>query len=145
MPALEINKLTVSCYAGSQEEKFYHDQTVANEQIAKLEAQLEELTNLLKRSQADFVNYRRRKEEEQIDFVNYATAQALGEILVVFDNFKLASGNLPEDLKDNEWAKGILKIEKHFEDTLSKLGIQKIPTQGVPYDPELHEALQRGQ
>ena len=122
----------------------YHDQTRANEQITKLESQLAELTDLLKRSQADFVNYRRRKEEEQADFVNYASAQALSEILIVFDNFKLASGKLPENLKGDEWVEGVLKIEKHFEDTLSKLGIQKIPTQGVPYSPELHEALLRG-
>ena len=90
------------------------------------------------------INYRRRKEEEQADFTAFAGAKVLTEIVEVFDNFRRAVAHLPKDLQGNEWAKGVSQIEKHFEATLSKLGVEKISCLGETYSPEFHEAMLRG-
>ncbi len=112
-------------------------------ELENLRDQLEQCQAALARSQADMTNYRRRKEEEQAEFVSYAAAKTLNEIIPIFDNFKRATAALPDELKNNDWTKGIVVIEKHFEDTLNKLGVQVIRCLGESYDPELHEAVMR--
>ncbi|MDD4352518.1 MAG: nucleotide exchange factor GrpE [Candidatus Gracilibacteria bacterium] len=117
----------------------------ADEALNTLRDELEQTKAALARSQADFINYKRRNEEERADFASYAAAKVLEEVIAVFDNFKRAAAALPQDLQVNDWAKGIVVIEKHFEDTLNKLGVQKMRSLGESYNPELHEAVMRGE
>lgn len=107
--------------------------------------QIQELTNVTKRALADLENFRRRSEQEKAEFARFANAKLFSELLPVLDNFERAMKHTPEDLKNNEWVKGITHIEKQLLETLQKLGLKKMPLAvGEKLDPARHEALLEG-
>lgn len=103
-----------------------------------------ELTNQLARAMADLQNFKRRSEEEKASFVKFANAELLKTILPILDNLDRSVTHLPEELQDNEWAKGMLHIHDDLIKTFEKLGIEKIKTVGERLDPTKHEAMLTG-
>jgi len=106
---------------------------------------IEELTNLAQRSLADLQNYKKRVEEDKKGFVQFATAEAIKAFLPIFDNLLRALTHIPEDLKDNEWVKGIESLTRQFENILNQYNVVKIKTIGEKFDPNMHEALLTGE
>jgi len=105
-----------------------------------------ELENNWKRCAAELENYRKQVERERLDFAQYANAKALIALLPVLDNFQRANAHLPEDLKDNEWVKGIAGVEAQLEETLTSLGLKKIPVKaGDSVNPNQHEVIAMGE
>jgi molecular chaperone GrpE len=104
-------------------------------------AELEEMKQLAMRTQADFVNYRRRNEEEKATFVRLATSDLMEQLLPVMDNFALAAKHVPETLADNSWVQGVQSIEKQFEHILLTNGLERVESEGKHFDPNLHEAV----
>ncbi|MDD3067144.1 MAG: nucleotide exchange factor GrpE [Candidatus Gracilibacteria bacterium] len=120
----------------------------AEEDTALEEAQLKiaELENNWKRCAAELENYRKQVERERLDFAQYANAKALIALLPVLDNFQRANAHLPAELEKNEWVKGIAGVEAQLEETLTSLGLQKIPVKaGDSLDPNKHEAIAMGE
>lgn len=113
-----------------------------NKQETNLQQEIEELTSLLKRVQADFDNFRKRTQKEKEDFGKYLNMDLILRILPVMDNFKLALRHLPKDLESNEWVHGIWHIEKQLEQILNDEGVTEIETTGKKFDPSFHEALE---
>tara|TARA_B100000315_G_C14353132_1_gene484911 strand:- start:258 stop:779 length:522 start_codon:yes stop_codon:yes gene_type:complete len=112
------------------------------EALKEAEAKVEEVTETAKRAMADLQNFKRRVEEERGNLILYANQQFLMGIFPIIDNFQRAFLNIPEDLAENEWVKGVYAIEKQFIETLNTLGLQEIPCEiGAPFDPNLHEAV----
>jgi molecular chaperone GrpE len=68
-------------------------------------------------------------------------ASVIRELLPVVDNFERALKHVPKDLESNDYIKGIQGVVKKFEQTLEKLGLQRIKTVGEHFDPNLHEAV----
>ena len=108
---------------------------------SRLQARVEELDQQLKRVAADFDNYRKRHEEEKKISFKLAQAHTLLELTPVMDNFRRATEHLPEHLANDNWATGVLYIEKQLEHIFTDLGVAKIKTVGEPFNPELHEAI----
>jgi molecular chaperone GrpE len=108
------------------------------------EAKIDELTNALARAMADLQNYKRRTEEDQAKFVKFANAELIKVLLPIIDNFDRSTEHLPDDLKNNEWAKGIVQIHDDFLKTLKTVGVKKIKTIGETLNPNLHEGLIAG-
>jgi len=106
-----------------------------------MQAEFDELKSLLLRTQADFVNYRRRNEEDKSKFVRYATSDIIEQLLPVMDNFALAAKHVPVELEGNGWVQGIQAVEKQFEQILLTNGLERVETEGQPFDPNLHEAV----
>ena len=106
--------------------------------------QTEELKNQLARALADLQNFKRRSEEERVSFVKFANAELLKALIPVFDNFDRSATHLPADLKENDWAKGVVIVHDNLMATLEKLGIKRIETVGQKLDPKKHEALMAG-
>ncbi len=109
--------------------------------IEELKQQIAELTDALQRERADAMNVRRRSEEERVKMGSFYKATVIKELLPVIDNFERALKHLPKDLETNDFIKGVKSIVKQFEDTLAKLGVERIKTVGEPFDPNLHEAI----
>lgn len=101
-----------------------------------------ELTEMSKRALADLANYKKRVEEERTTFAKFANLSLVLELLPVLDNLKRAVSQLPKELEENEWVKGIRNIEKQLEDVIQKQGVTEMqdPT-GQPFNPHLHEAV----
>src|SRR5664279_1184729 len=89
----------------------------------QLQNEFDELKDLLQRTQADFVNYRRRNEEDKSNFVKYATSDIIEQVLPVMDNFALAAKHVPADIETNLWVIGIKAIEKQLEQVLLSNGL----------------------
>jgi molecular chaperone GrpE len=109
----------------------------------KLLNEINELKDSLQRVQADFVNYRRRNEEEKANFVKFAQSRIIEEILPVMDNFALAARHVPVELEANNWTIGIQAIEKQLEQIMSANGVEKVETEGKIFDPNIHEAISK--
>lgn len=100
---------------------------------------LQDLTNISQQALADLQNYKKRSDEEKSQFLTFANANLISEILPVIDNVERASQHVPEEAKN--WAQGIIGTLKQLESILSEHGLQKIPTTGKSFDPRLHEAI----
>ena len=108
-----------------------------------LEQQLGELTLDLQRTRADFENYRKRVEAEKQSAHQMGQAKSVMKLLPVIDTIERAIANVPEELKDNPWAKGVAGLNKQLDKQLKEIGLEKIDAKpGAPFNPELHQAIQ---
>ena len=110
----------------------------------ELEQQVGELTQDLQRTRADFENYRKRVETEKEQAKESGKNQTIVKLLSIVDSIERAVSHVPEDLKENSWTDGVVKMAKNLDKMLSDLGLTKIQiTPGkTPFDPELHNAVQ---
>lgn len=115
-----------------------------NAEIEKLKAQVAQLTDSLARSQAEFINFRKRQASEQESFLKFANQKLILDLLPVVDNFHRAFQHVPENIKNDQWVIGALAIEKQFTQVLEKLGVQKMNTLGQKFDANNHEILTVG-
>ncbi len=106
----------------------------------KLAAERAEVEDRLLRARADFDNYRRRVDRERSDFVQYSAMETVKDVLPVVDDFERA---LKVETADREYAKGVELIYQRLLEILKKAGLERIPTAGQRFDPNLHEAVQR--
>lgn len=103
--------------------------------------ELEDLRNQYIRLAADFDNYRKRQAQERESLLKYGAEDTLKKILPVLDTFVRAKEAL-NNTDDIEQAKeSIDVVEKQLVDSLDKIGLKKIETNGVEFDPNLHEAV----
>lgn len=102
----------------------------------------EEYLNNWKRAEADFINYKKRQSELFTDLANAANFNMVLEILPIFDTFCLAVGHTPENIKNTDWAKGVLQLKIQLENLLKSKGLEEIRSVGEKFDPELHEAVE---
>ncbi len=105
------------------------DMPVAEETSVSKEAEFQEK---LARQQADFDNYRKRKDKEVQENLVNANANLILEILPVLDHFELA-------LKHNK-DKGVSMIYDELKEILKNQGLKRINTKGK-FDPRLHDAV----
>jgi molecular chaperone GrpE len=63
-------------------------------------------------------------------------------ILPIFDTFGLAVNYVPKDIKDTDWAKGVIQIKSQLGDLLKSKGLEEIRSVGEKFNPEFHEAVE---
>ncbi len=113
------------------------------EQIEALRAEKDEQFRGWQRTQADFMNYRRRTEQERADLLKTAEAALLDDLLPVLDDLERAMVSLPADLRGLTWVDGILLIERKLAVMLERHGLKPIEALGKEFDPNEHEAVLR--
>lgn len=113
-------------------------------ELAAAHIQIQSLTDLLKRALADLANFKKRTEEEKKNFIEFAAADLLREILQITDNFDRAFSHIPENLKKDEWIAGVQQIEKQLQDILEKQEVTEMKALGKSIDPNFHDALLTG-
>ena len=129
------------------------EETVAEEQVeAKEEAvvdekdeKITELNNRLMRLQADFDNFRRRTQGEKEQLSGFVTAGVVGKFLKVLDNFERAEASAEKTADLESLLTGMKQIRRQFEEVFKELGVEEIVAQDAKFDPNLHEAVMRGQ
>ena len=99
-----------------------------------------DLCDRLLRTRAEFDNARRRTERERSEFLQFAAMDLIRDLLPVLDDFERA---LKVETADRNYAKGVELIYQRLYDTLKKLGLEPIETAGRPFDPNLHQAVER--
>ena len=118
------------------------DSAKADADRAKLTADLEGLRQSMLRSQADFANYRKRIEKERFEDSKRATARVIEGLIPILDGFEHALAAHREAEYEN-YRKGFELIYKQLLDNITKLGVERIDPLGKPFDPHLHQAMDR--
>ncbi|HXM40299.1 MAG TPA: nucleotide exchange factor GrpE [Bryobacteraceae bacterium] len=108
----------------------------------QLAAEKADLKDRLLRALADFDNFRRRAERDRSDYVQFAAMEILRGLIPILDDFRRA---LKVETADKEYAKGIELIAQRLFETLKKAGLEPIEAAGKPFDPNLHQAVDRVQ
>jgi len=118
------------------------DSSRENAEMAKLTADLEELRQSMLRSQADFANYRKRIEKERFEDSKRATARVIEGLIPIIDGFEHALAAHREAEYEN-YRKGFELIYKQLLENVTKLGAERTDPVGKPFDPHLHQAMDR--
>ena len=106
--------------------------------IASLQKEKDEMTALAQRTQADFDNFRRRNATVRTDGIADGKRELLTQLLPVLDNFDRAIE--ADDGAADPWREGVKLVWKQMHDTLAKLGMTEVPTDGA-FDPDIHNAV----
>ena len=139
-PKPDTNISDVSPDAGLPSETLEGQFAAVSAERDRLAAEKGELGDRLLRARAEFDNARRRAERERSDFLQFAAMDLVKEVLPVLDDFERA---LKVETADRNYAKGVELIYQRLYDTLKKLGLEPIETAGRPFDPNLHQAVER--
>jgi molecular chaperone GrpE len=107
----------------------------------RLVAEKTELNDRLLRSQAEFQNFRKRAERERVELFEYASMEAVRVLLPILDDFERAVLAASADGSDDEYHRGMKLIYQRYIDALKKLGLEPIYSQGQPFDPQIHHAV----
>lgn len=112
---------------------------------AQIAQEEQDLLGDLKRVQADFVNFKRSVDNQLSQAEQRGKLQTTVKFLDVIDDIERALSHLPEELEGNQWVQGLNKVYSGLLKKMSKLGLEKIEALGADFDPELHEAVMRGE
>lgn len=104
----------------------------------KLEQQIEDLTDRLKRNMAEFDNFRKRTEKEKSSMYVIGAKDIIEKILPVVDNFERG---LAQATEGDPFAEGMEKIYKQLTTTLESLGVEPIEAVDKEFNPDLHNAV----
>lgn len=102
------------------------------------DAQIAALKDQLMRNMAEYDNYRKRTAKEKTEMMPDITARVVSEFLPVLDNLERA---LAAECSDESYKKGVQMIYDSFNETLEKLGVEKVPAED--FDPSMHQAVQQ--
>ena len=107
-------------------------------EIDKFEQQIEDLTDRLKRSMAEFDNYRKRTEKEKSSMYIIGAKDIVEKMLPIVDNFERGLAQAPED---DPFAEGMKMIYKQMMTAFDEMGVKPIEAVGKDFDPNLHNAV----
>jgi molecular chaperone GrpE len=110
-------------------------------ELAEIEQKADEYLRLAQRTQADFINYRRRMEEERLLQAQNAGLSVLTRLLPILDDFHRALANASEAELQSTWGQGVQLVERNLRGLLTAEGVEPIPAEGAVFDPRLHEAV----
>ena len=96
------------------------------------------------RAQADFINYKRRSEQEKEEIGKFANTQLMLNLLPVLDDLERAFDSITPQVAKLDWVEGIRLVERKLRAGLEAQGLSQIEALGKPFDPNLHEAVIHG-
>lgn len=103
--------------------------------------QIEDLTDRVRRTMAEFDNFRKRTEKEKSAMYEIGARDIVERILPVIDNFERGLATVPEEAKGSPFAEGMEMIYKQLLKTLEEAGVKPIEAVGQPFDPNFHNAV----
>ena len=116
-----------------------------SEEAAGLKKRNEELLTRLKYAQADLENYRKRAAREMKEAGESLTRGLLMKLLVVGDQLDLAMKHAEKGKGEGELEEGIGMVRRNLEAAMESVGVERIECVGKPFDPSLHEAVEKVQ
>ena len=127
--------------SNSQTAPLILEEPQADQETVPEEPDQEHLREMLQRVQADFVNYRRRSEEEREEHQKYANSRLILKLIPVLDDFNLAIDHAAGSEADPSWLEGIRLIHRNMQTLLESESVTKIQVDGKEFDPFEHEAI----
>lgn len=122
-------------------EKIKAELIQANQKKSELEKHAAELKDSLLRKLAEFENYKRRSENDQLNLLKYAAEPFIKNVLTVYDDLERSLNHVNDDNSFESLKKGLELVYDKFTKILESQGVKKIDAKGKPFDVDLHEAL----
>lgn len=107
-----------------------------------LKAKCDEYLAGWQRARADYQNLQKETERRITEIIQYSNEEFIRELLPTIDHFNYAFKGIPPEERSKAWIKGIEHIQTNMFKTLESHGVQRIPTVGQPFNPELHESVE---
>jgi molecular chaperone GrpE len=111
------------------------------EELERARALAAEKNDLYLRKAAEFENYRRRRDREFEEFVRSANEGLISRLLPVLENFERALNHGESGENFEAYRRGVDMIVGQFRDALKREGLEAVESVGLPFDPNLHDAL----
>ena len=116
-----------------------------SKELAAKDEKIEELTDRLMRSMAEFDNYRKRSEKEKSMMYDLGIKSFIEKLLPIIDNFERGFGTISDKEKEGAFAQGIEMIYRQLMTALDEIGVKPIDAVGKEFDPNLHNAVMHGE
>ncbi len=111
------------------------------EKIKILEKEKQEYMDGWQRERADFVNYKKRSDQEKIDVIKYSNENLVSELIPVLESFEMAFSNKEAWEKiDKNWRVGVEYIHTQLIKVLGDYGFKEMNPVGEKFDPKFHVA-----
>jgi molecular chaperone GrpE len=93
------------------------------------------------RATADFINFKRRTEQEREEQARFANTALVLNILPAVDDLERALQHVDPSLDGSVWVEGVRQILRKLKGALTAAGVTEIEAAGETFDPNLHEAI----
>lgn len=127
--------------ASAEEEEAKKGLFKKKEKKDKKQELIDELNDKLKRSMAEFDNFRKRTDKEKNQMYEIGARDVIDKILPVVDNFERAFQGLSEEDMKDPFISGMDMVYKQLMTAFESLGVTPIEALGVEFDPNLHNAV----
>jgi molecular chaperone GrpE len=117
------------------------DNIDSEEKIKTLEAEVNKYKELMLRKAAEFENYKRRTETDQLNLLKYAAESLILKLLPTIDDLERSLAHMTEETDVIKIKEGIQLIYNKFIKTLDEQGVKKMESVGKPFDVEFHSAV----
>lgn len=137
-PQLEETKSKSTGKQKGKNQNLQSQLAAAEEQVTRMEGELQSAKDSLLRTAAEYENYRKRSQKETDSAFGNGVSCAACELLPVIDTLEVAA---MAPTTDEEYKKGVVLTLQKCSEVFKKLGIYEIEALGQPFDPELHNAV----
>lgn len=110
-------------------------------ELSPEQQKVNEYQDLLQRTKADFVNYRRRMNQEQTESRLVAQSELLSALFPVLDDLGRALAAAPPEQATQPWVQGLVLVARRLATQLEQVGVRQIGAPGEHFDPRKHEAI----
>lgn len=110
-------------------------------EINQLKEEVNKWKDKFLRKMAEFDNYKKRVEQDQIQLIKYANEKLIKDLLPIVDDFERTLSFSKEELKNNSVLQGVEMVYNKLMKLLSDYGLKKIEALNQPFDFNYHEAL----
>jgi molecular chaperone GrpE len=115
------------------------------QELAAERKRSEDLLTRLKYLQADIENQRKRMDRELKTAGETLARSLLARLIVVQDELDLAVKHAEEEGDSKEIKEGVAMIQRNLRSAIESAGVERIDCVGKPFDPALHEAVEKVQ
>jgi molecular chaperone GrpE len=143
-----VPKAVEIAYSGNNKNvsKLENEIEKLREKVSKFEIERSEVSELVRRRQNDFENYRKRTERERGELSRNLLSDMATEVLPVLDNLRRAldsAFSIPGEKSADfqQFIDGVELVNQQLNEVLEEMGIHPIISVGEPFDPHLHEAV----
>ena len=127
---------------GAEKEEVTEDAEVSEQSsLEELEDKNAELKDKYLRLMAEFTNYKKRAVREKLEMMGTAAQDTLSAILPVMDDFDRAKKTAEDDSTTEQFSEGVQLVYNKLKNILEQKGVKAMETNGMDFDPDLHEAL----
>lgn len=117
------------------------DIQIIKDDLEQAEQERDDFKDRYMRSMAELENLRKRFDRERSDLLKYGHEKVLSDILPVLDSFEKAMAT--DKSSGESYAEGVKMVHRQLFDVLEKHGLKTVEAEGKPFDPNVHQGIQR--